>query len=75
MQDGAHFTATQMVRAGFYNYLEIKDCFCVQPVSMLYFISNIQEKIKKQNKIQSKSIFMSFCTDLRKKRGYFPIQN
>jgi hypothetical protein len=29
MHDGAHFTATQLVRAGIYNYvLGIKECFC-----------------------------------------------
>jgi hypothetical protein len=29
MQDGAHFTATQLVRAGFYNYLISRSVFVV----------------------------------------------
>jgi hypothetical protein len=31
MQDGAHFTATQL--------LEIKECFCVHPVLYVHFVA------------------------------------
>jgi len=37
MQDGAHFTATQLVRAGFYNYLKSRSVF----VFTLYFVDTI----------------------------------